>query len=207
MAVTVKTVKIAPRICKRCGQQYQPTARCQKYCGKQKERGSCSWHMGQTITKRWLKDNTQKKAEYYDRWWNKLVKDPERYEKYLSRSRQKDLKRHGLTQVQYDAKFAEQHGLCAICLQPHGRSLLGRSKQLAVDHDHATGALRGLLCDDCNLGLGLFLDDPQRLMNAAVYILRYKDTLNIPTMLATQRRMSSGQLEDSVEYIDGQPLQ
>lgn len=184
---------IEPRICARCGQSYQPTARGQKYCGKQRVRGTCSWHAAQDATKKWCADNPEKIQEYREKWWNKLVTDPERYQKYLERTRRKDLRRQGMTQEQYDSKLAEQDGLCAICRLPHGRSLCGRSKDLAIDHDHTTDQLRGLLCDDCNLGLGLFRDDPQRLMNAALYIICHKEIGGhpIPEMLATQERIAS----------------
>ena len=44
---------------------------------------------------------------------------------------------------------------------------------IAVGHDHAAGATRALLCDFCNRGLGIFRDDPELLMAAAVYLLEY----------------------------------
>lgn len=188
-----KKASLQTRICQRCGQSYQPTAHAQKYCGKQKERNTCSWHAAQDITKKWLSENPAKIQEYRDKWWNNLVADPVRYQKYIERCRRKDLKRQGMTQEQYDAKIVAQDGLCAICRLPHGRSLSGRSKDLAIDHDHATGQVRGLLCDDCNIGLGLFHDDPQRLMNAALYILHHKDLggYPLPEMATTQERIAS----------------
>ena len=187
----MKPPVLSEKTCRRCGELYQPTARCQKYCGKQKVRGTCSWHVAQEITKKWLAENPKKLKEYREKWWKDLIADPERHQAYLKRCRRKDLKRQGMTQDQYEAKHAEQHGTCAICRLPHGRSLSGRSKDLAIDHDHVTGQLRGLLCDDCNIGLGLFHDDPQRLMNAALYIIHYKEIGGhpIPEMLATQDRI------------------
>jgi len=187
--------ELAPKICKRCGNSYVPTARCQKYCGKQKVRGTCSWHVAQEITKKWMAENPAKMTEYRDKWRQNLADDPVRYQKYMERMRRKDLKRQGMTQEQYDAKHAEQRGGCEICLQPHGRALCGRSKDLAIDHDHETNQLRGLLCDDCNIGLGLFRDDPQRLFNAALYLLKYKEIgghdLPTLTMAATQDRINA----------------
>ena len=187
MSIANKNAVIQSRICQLCDKEFQPTAKVQKYCGKQKEKGSCSWKAAKSSTTKWMAENPAKMKEYREKWWDNLIKDPERYAKYLARCRRKDLKRHGLTQEQYEIQLAIQNGVCAICRNPHGRALCGRSKDLAVDHDHLTGRLRGLLCDDCNLGLGLFRDDPQRLMNAALYLLAHN--ARPQNMIDTRRRM------------------
>lgn len=59
--------------------------------------------------------------------------------------------------------FESQGGRCAICKQPS-------EKSLHLDHCHETQRLRGLLCRDCNLGLGFFKDDPKRLQEAIDYL-------------------------------------
>lgn len=56
-----------------------------------------------------------------------------------------------------------QGGACAICLQV-------RTETLHVDHCHATGAVRGLLCGACNRALGLLNDDPGLIRRAADYL-------------------------------------
>lgn len=58
--------------------------------------------------------------------------------------------KYGVTIGQYGEMFAEQNGTCAICGSPPN------GKQLGVDHNHATGKVRGLLCARCNLALGLW---------------------------------------------------
>lgn len=80
--------------------------------------------------------------------------------------------RYNITPERYDELFSKQEGLCAICGQPetarHNRSR--KVQKLAVDHCHTTGRIRGLLCQDCNRGLGKFRDDPQRLQKAIDYL-------------------------------------
>jgi hypothetical protein len=74
---------------------------------------------------------------------------------------------YGLNEQQYMDKIEEQHNLCAIC----GKKYEG--KVLCVDHDHRTGIVRGLLCGNCNLGLGNFRDDSKILQSAIAYLQKY----------------------------------
>ena len=75
--------------------------------------------------------------------------------------------KYGITQAQFDALLSGQGGACAIC---HAREPGGKWKTFHVDHDHLTGAVRGLLCTNCNRGLGYFGDDESRLKKAAAYL-------------------------------------
>lgn len=60
--------------------------------------------------------------------------------------------RHGLSEVTVERTYQQQAGLCAICREPHPRT--GRDG-LVIDHDHDTGARRGLICRTCNIALPL----------------------------------------------------
>lgn len=80
---------------------------------------------------------------------------------------------YGLTSAEYDAMLAEQRGVCAICLKPPKAGGLRAAGCLHVDHDHATGCVRELLCLNCNRGLGGFKDDPALLRKAADYVERH----------------------------------
>jgi len=84
------------------------------------------------------------------------------------RTRRQTLHRkYGLSLEDHDALRIRQSGCCAICEI--------RTKQLYVDHDHKTGEVRGLLCANCNFGVGDFADDPDRLLGAARYLHERRD--------------------------------
>lgn len=94
--------------------------------------------------------------------WQKANPD-----KVKAAQRRAVLKReYGITPEQYDRMHAEQGGVCAIC----GDQQRGRA--LDVDHDHVTGAVRGLLCSGCNQTLGKMKDSPDLLRAAAAYLER-----------------------------------
>ncbi|HEY8215763.1 MAG TPA: endonuclease domain-containing protein [Acidimicrobiia bacterium] len=72
-------------------------------------------------------------------------------------------RRYGFGAAEVDELIEGQGGVCPIC---------GRPDPEHVDHDHVTGVVRGVLCFNCNGGLGQFGDDPVRLVEAAAYIAR-----------------------------------
>lgn len=76
--------------------------------------------------------------------------------------------KYGITPEQYSAMVATQNGVCAIC------SGAPTKRGLFVDHDHATGRVRALLCHHCNVGLGHFCDSVDRLGNAIDYLVRHQ---------------------------------
>lgn len=76
-----------------------------------------------------------------------------------------DLKRkYGITYEEYEEMLAQQDGKCAICGQ------VDEWFALAVDHCHEKGHVRGLLCSQCNRGLGLLKDSPELLERALEYL-------------------------------------
>jgi hypothetical protein len=101
---------------------------------------------------------------------------PEKKQAWVKRQLDKDPEHHrwraikqryGLTKEQYNEMFMKQDGKCAIC-KKHQTEL---TKSLCVDHDHKTGAVRGLLCYSCNTILGQ-ADDNIVLLQAAINYLR-----------------------------------
>ena len=78
--------------------------------------------------------------------------------------RRGQLKRqYGISPADYDALLAKQDGVCAICGKPS-------EETLCVDHCHATGTIRGLLCRKCNIALGCNEDDPATIITSLAYL-------------------------------------
>lgn len=85
-------------------------------------------------------------------------------------------RRHGLTLEQYQELVFKQHGVCAICYKPETTIHAG-SKQvqpLAIDHNHETKKVRGLLCSRCNTALGLLDESCERAQSLISYLERHK---------------------------------
>lgn len=89
------------------------------------------------------------------------------------------LKRYGLTIAEHDVMHEKQRGLCACCGNPERtkESRTGKIRRLSIDHCHATGKVRGLLCGKCNTALGLLSDD----RNKILALLDYVDRIVLPT--------------------------
>jgi hypothetical protein len=99
-------------------------------------------------------------------WYARVSKQPSFREDTYFRT----IKRHyGISRQEYESLLATQGQGCAICSRrSHSH------KHLAVDHCHTSGKVRGLLCKDCNTALGLFQDDPSRLVRASWYLRKGK---------------------------------
>lgn len=80
---------------------------------------------------------------------------------------------YGVSLEQYEDMLVQQDGKCAICRNPP-RGGNHVSHRLHVDHDHTTGRIRGLLCHQCNTGIGFLGESPDRLIAAATYVRERK---------------------------------
>ena len=97
-------------------------------------------------------------ANAYMRKWNKENKDET---KFKERYKNKALKqRYGITLDQQKAMAVAQGNKCPLCDRT--------PKRLVTDHDHATGKLRELLCDRCNIAMHI-IDNPELLTKALAY--------------------------------------
>lgn len=119
--------------------------------------------------------------------WNRLNKDKVKQANLKNRekrkvfydspegvicSRKAHLKRtYGITLDQFNEKLKEQNNKCAICNSTNTHDKHG---VMAVDHNHSTGAIRGLLCYKCNAGIGLLNDNKEILTSAIKYLEKYE---------------------------------
>ncbi len=76
-----------------------------------------------------------------------------------------------ITLQDYADMFEQQNGVCAICGFPESVMQKGKRQNLAVDHCHKTGKVRGLLCHQCNKGIGNLKDDLDLLASATSYLI------------------------------------
>jgi len=76
----------------------------------------------------------------------------------------------------YEEMFANQEGICAICGKDETDigANSDKTRMLSIDHNHETGEIRGLLCNNCNRGLGGFLDNIESLYNAIEYLKKFQ---------------------------------
>lgn len=123
------------------------------------------------VHRTWREANRERVRETNRRWTRSNPEEQAR------RTREKHLRnKYGITGDDYARMLREQNDGCAACgyVPPQGAPLLH------IDHCHASGAVRGLLCQPCNTTLGLVRDDPDRLRSLARY-LESSGTLDMVT--------------------------
>jgi len=136
---------------------------------------------------KYRRENPEKWKEIDRRAKLKLRQNPEKnlqkltYQQQYREENRKALsdkerqRRFGITPEGYSDLFKSQNGTCAICKQPETATRLGKVKALAVDHCHQSGAVRGLLCADCNMGIGKLKEDKNILLSAIQYLEKHSE--------------------------------
>jgi hypothetical protein len=100
------------------------------------------------------------------------------YPKWKEREQKRRVREHwmfrcfGMTQREYSDLLCKQHDRCRICHQKPRDESVGKKRHLGIDHNHATGEIRGLLCDRCNKVLGFVREDQALLRRAVLYLKR-----------------------------------
>lgn len=91
------------------------------------------------------------------------------------------MREYGISDSDYDVLFESQGWACAICRRPRRDG----ERRFPIDHDHVTGEIRGILCDDCNVGIGRLKDSVRLLASAIVYL---EDGISAAKTLETTRQ-------------------
>lgn len=113
--------------------------------------------------------NNPDKIRKASRDWRRRNKDAVNAKNKLPHNKQKRRElalkhKYGITLDDYNSMFLKQGGACALCFLPPIGDVL------SVDHDHGTGAVRGLLCRRCNIALGMLGDSVEGLERAVRYL-------------------------------------
>jgi hypothetical protein len=121
--------------------------------------------------KKWRKEHASWLKEYQKKWYQ------EHKEELKEGRREESLKRsYNISIQEYNLLLGKQEGRCAICgaveSTKHHKSK--RVVRLAVDHNHKTGKVRGLLCLACNHAIGGLKDDPELVFRAANYLKQHE---------------------------------
>ena len=82
---------------------------------------------------------------------------------------------YGITFDEYEELLSKQDKKCAICGIDNNGKYRNKPRAFAVDHCHTTGKIRGLLCSDCNTGIGLLKDNINFLQSAIKYLNKLKN--------------------------------
>lgn len=165
---------IPTRVCEWCDKEYQPpTRRPSKFCS-----GACrqraTYHRANPRVARTCPscgaDVTRRRLDVI--WCSPACRERERRRNTPRKERRDyDMRvKYGITHEDYDRMLAEQGGACAICNRLEADSRFG---VLVVDHDHKSGNVRALLCNDCNLAIGKLQDDPAIIRAAVTYLERF----------------------------------
>jgi hypothetical protein len=92
-------------------------------------------------------------------------------------------RRFGITLFDYSQMLLAQNGKCAICKGTDGGTRNGEPKALAVDHDHETGKVRGLLCEACNQAIGKMKEEPKIILSSLDYLCQHKQPSELTAKL------------------------
>lgn len=122
--------------------------------GRQSNCKPCSNEYG----RRYRESNVTKLREYNKERYKLVTQEDRRRAKYKAR--------YGVSLDEYNKMLEAQGGVCAIC----SGEPTGKKQRLCVDHCHQTGKIRGLLCNECNVGIGRLKDSVELLVAAICYL-------------------------------------
>jgi Recombination endonuclease VII len=165
------------KICNRCNESKDFTQFHKKKFVENQYYAYCK-KCNNIMSNEWKKAHREKVRQkykiYYRKNSEKIIKDCRQWRKENPHKvLDINLKRnYGITLEQYKILFTKQNGKCAICKKEESLfdTRYKKIKRLCVDHCHNTGKVRGLLCHNCNIGIGLFEDSKENMQNAVKYL-------------------------------------
>lgn len=168
-----KDLEIKKKVCMQCGQlkplfDFTRKYRSANYMNREDYCIPCKKDLGKEIKRikaqKDREDRQQKKVDFLlSLSYHERVKYQQEdvFKKHIKY-------KYGISMDRYNFLLSEQKGLCAICGNPPEQYM-----PLHIDHNHETGAVRGLLCTYCNFGLGHFRDSAVNLQNAIKYLEKF----------------------------------
>jgi hypothetical protein len=160
------------KYCKRCG-EWKDEGEFGKEKSKKDGLSFYCKHCNYLRLKEYKENHPEKDKEY--KKTKAYIETRQRY-----RNNHKDIirnyalqEKYGISLDEYLQLYDKQEGICLIC---HKRQ---ENKNLSVDHNHKTGEIRGLLCNNCNFGLAYFYDDISILEKAIEYLKKFNGDKNI----------------------------
>jgi len=155
--------------CSKCGESKPLEEFYKASTSKDGRRGDCKTCFSKRSAE-WYVKNRDHVIDRVKRWQaenpDRVLATRQRRVRDPARERDQHLRRtFGISLEEYDGSLSSQDGRCAVCCEPPANGA-----SLHVDHDHESGAIRGLLCFRCNGGLGQFFENHDRLLRAAEYV-------------------------------------
>lgn len=148
------------KICIRCKKEYIPKYTAQEYCNNKYCLKEFKKKNKNTIKRRYASTKAHSVKTFSPK--RPIQTKCERNERAFTRHLKS---KYNLSLIEFIEMKTRQDNRCAIC---------GALSKLLVDHDHATGSIRALLCNSCNAGLGLFRDSIGVMENAVNYLKFHK---------------------------------
>lgn len=159
---------LSPRNCVTCGESFQPYRAIQLTCSR-----PCRDATPEAREKSRALDHARPAEEKIRRAANRSVSKSDNPEKARQWNLASNLRKYDMSIEEYQQMLDNQNGLCLICGNAPDPNGIKSASRLHVDHDHATGKVRGLLCNKCNPGIGYFQNSPELLEAAAAYLRRH----------------------------------
>ena len=137
--------------------------------------------------KRYNKNNQEKRRKYYEEFRRKYP------DKIIYQGR---MRHYGITKIQFDEILSKQNGVCAICKG----SVVGKRK-CHIDHDHSNNKVRGILCQDCNLGIGRLKENIDIFNFAINYLIKWKSIHASQSLCIDKNDSSNIEIGDSLKLL------